>query len=141
MSCGFKGHTLELLYAHEYTQGERAWERGYHPSPLTARPTPNTDIDRYHTVAVGGGVKLECGIKQGALGSMYEPQWFHNKSYKVDTRTVGSRFQINRNFLEDLSLNIAFLNLRDNGTYHCDVEVGTSYAEEGPPVELLVYGE
>ena len=29
MSCRFKGHTLELLYAHEYTQGERAWERGY----------------------------------------------------------------------------------------------------------------
>ena len=23
----FKGHTLELLYAREYTQGERAWER------------------------------------------------------------------------------------------------------------------
>ena len=29
MSCGFKGHMLELLYACEYTQGERAWERGY----------------------------------------------------------------------------------------------------------------
>ena len=28
-ACGFKGHMLELLYTHEYTQGERAWERGY----------------------------------------------------------------------------------------------------------------
>ena len=29
MFVRFKGHTLELLCAHEYTQGERAWERGY----------------------------------------------------------------------------------------------------------------
>ena len=34
MSCVFKGHMLELLYAREYTQGERAWEWGMHLIPV-----------------------------------------------------------------------------------------------------------
>lgn len=85
-------------------------------------------------------MELNCGIKEGALALLYDPRWIYDGFREIDTQQVGSRFKLNRKFLEDFTLTITYLYLSDSNSYYCAVEID-EYFVEGAMIKLLVYGK
>ena len=105
-------------------------------------------------MAVGEEAVLPCGVNQGPLASRYTVKWYHVANFDdiflrlIDTQSVGSRYRLKSEVLQDFSLIIADTFLSDSNRYHCEVEVEI---DAGSPrivdsgdtvlVELLVSGK
>ena len=91
---------------------------------------------------------MMCGIKQGALGRLYDAAW--HQGFNDVERSKRDRVEVTREKLEDFTLTISPLMLTDSrqsdsrqfGGYVCDVTI-TLFAGTAPisseEVILLVY--
>ena len=86
---------------------------------------------------------MMCGIKQGALGRLYDAAWY--QGFNDVERSKRDRVEVTREKLEDFTLTISPLMLTDSrqsGGYVCDVAI-TLFAGTAPisseEVILLVY--
>ena len=87
---------------------------------------------------------MECGVKQGLLGELYEPTWYRTEPFLRLPTGVGTRYQVNEEDLEDFSLTISPAMESDIGKYSCEVKIGEESNRqtlESPSITLLVYGE
>jgi hypothetical protein len=111
--------------------------------PVVASPIADTSVPQYYVQPVGGSVEMMCGIKQGALGSLYDAAWY--QGFSDVERSKHDRVEVRREKLEDFTLTISPLTLTDSrqsGGYVCDVTI-TLFAGTAPisseEIVILVY--
>ena len=101
-------------------------------------------------MAVGEEAVLPCGVNQGPLALRYTVKWYRVDIFlrPIDTQSVGSRYRLKSEVLQDFSLIIANTFLSDSNRYHCEVEVeidagSPRIVDSGDTVliELLVSGK
>ena len=110
---------------------------------FAAIPVQNP-IPVYYSTPVDGSVKIECGISLGKLASAYSVTWIYKVFRDVEDQG-GTRFEVIRNSLMDMSLEISSVLLEDNSMYFCEVTISDAgqivKTFESPAIILIVYGE
>ena len=109
---------------------------------LAAYPQPRPSIPTQLTVEVGQTITIDCPIAVGALRGLYSFSW-RKGLQTLDTTGPETQYSVDP---LNKSLNIASVQLDNNGTYYCDVTVSVPgvnlypVPEEYTKITLFVTG-